>query len=148
MRFSLALAGMLALSQSFLACAETQAEKTWLTYEPDIVTLHGVIKHDKYPGPPNYGEGPDDEQVTVPVVHLESPINVKGKTSTEAGDPNAQSEENVALVQLNPLGKPIRLDGCMRVSGTLMHAVSAAHYTPVVMIVKTAAAASDCSGKS
>lgn len=132
----------LCFSTLFLATTATAAET--YHYQPESVTLTGSVSIQTFDGPPGYGDGPNDQQVKVPVLALNNPLVVMPQPGIDVNDPDAQEEDNVTDMQvLNPekLALP---EGCYALTGTLMHQVNADHYTPVLLQLKSAAPAKNC----
>ncbi|OON40040.1 hypothetical protein BTJ39_11440 [Izhakiella australiensis] len=128
---------------AFFLTATAGAAETY-HYQPEAVTLNGQVSVQTFDGPPGYGDGPDDQQVKVAVLELDSPITVVPSAGVDINDPDAQEEDNVTDMQvLNPDNIDLP-EGCYALSGTLMHQVNADHYTPVLLQLKSASAASTC----
>lgn len=127
---------------AFLATSAMAAETHH--YQPESVTLTGGISIQTFDGPPGYGDGPDDQQVKVPVLALDSPVTVMPQPGIDVNDPDAQEEDNVTDMQvMNPNNIPLP-EGCYNLTGTLMHQVNADHYTPVLLQLKSATPAKNC----
>jgi len=80
----------------FLLTGQSQSE-SWLAFEPEVVSLQGVLVIEKHFGPPNYGEGPNDREAMVPVLRLAAPVSVRG---SPASDINQSDVTGVWAVQL------------------------------------------------
>jgi hypothetical protein len=118
---------------SVLVSPETS---NWASYEPARVELSGVLTLQEKLGPPNYGESPEtDVRLTVPVLVLSTPLNVRGSSK---GELNAESIEGVWEVQLAAL-RASELERLVNTHvicrGSLSRAVSGHHFTAVVMTV-------------
>ena len=107
-------------------------------YEPALVTISGTISVREDYGPPNYGEDPaHDSRESHLYIALDNPLCV------DAGDesgPNAEAESNVKSMEMVYF-KPFQnrwLGRQVLVEGTLFHAFSGHHHTPVLIRVKTA----------
>ncbi len=118
--------------------------ETFYHYEPETVTIVGNIVEKQFAGPPGYGENASDKKVTVPVVLLAEPISVLPAAGTEDDDPDNQPEQEVRSIQVFSYQGPVTVRGCARLEGTLMHQVSADHYTKVLLIVKNAQKIANC----
>ncbi|HSE16279.1 MAG TPA: DUF4431 domain-containing protein [Pyrinomonadaceae bacterium] len=115
--------------------ARPVAPQSCLSYEPDTVSLKGKIKRRTFAGPPNYESvAKGDRPERMWVLHLSRPICVSA-----SGD--RQEEKNVSDLQLvfkgaedyrryrSFVGKRATVDG------TLFHAQTGHHYTPVLLTV-------------
>ncbi|MCX8959572.1 hypothetical protein [Erwinia psidii] len=71
-----------------------------LPYEPAVVELKGIISINQFDGPPNYGEGPDDKKVNVPVLRLSEPVNVNPASGLSDDDPDNQLEKKFSSYRL------------------------------------------------
>lgn len=70
----------------------------WLSFEPAVVELEGIVKIEFHFGPPNFGENPKmDQKLHIPILQLAEPISVRGDA---ASDLNTQTKENVREIQL------------------------------------------------
>jgi hypothetical protein len=105
-----------------------------LHYEGDPVALNGKVTLRTFYGPPNYGENPKtDFRETQVILVLSQPICVEA-------NPNlyAEEEKNQRKVTLVPSGgidfRSYR-GRFVTVEGTLFHAHTAHHRTPVLMKV-------------
>jgi hypothetical protein len=111
-----------------------------LEYEPSVVHLTGQIQRHVFPGPPNYSSIKDgDERDVQWVLHLSSSVCVNGK---RGDDLNNESEVNIREMQLvimndgdwkrytSLIGKNVQL------TGTLFHAYTGHHRTPVLLTVR------------
>jgi len=106
-----------------------------LHYSGSSVTLTGKVKLQTFFGPPNYGENPDtDSRETQAILLLAKPICVEANpTDYEEAE---QNQLEVTLVPLNKEnlknyeGKPIA------VQGTLYHAHTGHHHTPVLIEIR------------
>lgn len=117
-------------------------EGRWVSYEPTVIELAGMLTVSMEFGPPNYGEDPEtDERLKIHVLVLSEPMNVRGDPDAEV---NIESVRGVTEVQLIFLRKR-NYDGLVNsqvvARGTLSHAVSGHHFTEVVMTVEDLRAA-------
>jgi hypothetical protein len=106
-----------------------------LHYGGSSVTLIGKVKLQTFFGPPNYGENPDtDSRQTQAILLLEKPICVEGNPKAYA-----EAEKNQHEVTLIPFVKENLKDyegKRIMVQGTLYHAHTAHHHTPILIEVK------------
>ncbi len=133
------LSGLLLLLISASLYAETVYH-----YEPESVTIVGKVVEKQFAGPPGYGENASDKKVRVPVVILAEPVSVLPSADTEDDDPDNQPEQEVRSMQVFSYQRPVTVRGCAKLEGTLMHQVSADHYTKVLLIVKHAQKTANC----
>ena len=104
-------------------------------YEPAVTTVSGVISIKEYFGPPNYGENPDtDSKEKFYFIALDKPLCVNASSEYDSAENNINSMEMVYAPSDYPfnnawLGKRVS------VSGTLFHAQTAHHHTPVLITV-------------
>ncbi|MFS2222882.1 hypothetical protein [Pantoea sp. B65] len=122
---------------------QAQAEDV-LQYKPTVVTLEGDVDMQQFDGPPGYGDGPNDKKVYVPVLHLATPVSVTPAPNTSNEDPDSEPENNVTEMQVLSEKGPVKLDGCYRISGKLMHQVIADHYTTVLIVMDSAQPSTNC----
>lgn len=133
------MAGLLFLLSSASLYAETVYH-----YEPETVTIVGKVVEKQFAGPRGYGENDSDTKVTVPVVILADAVSVLPTADTEDDDPDNQPEQKVKSMQVFSYQGPVTVRGCAKLEGTLMHQVSADHYTRVLLIVKKAQKIDSC----
>jgi len=133
------MAGLLFLLSSASLYAETVYH-----YEPETVTIVGKVVEKQFAGPLGYGENASDKKVTVPVVLLAEPVSVLPSAGTEDDDPDNQPEQEVRSMQVFSHQGPVTVRGCAKLEGTLMHQVSADHYTRVLLIVQKAQKIAGC----
>ena len=118
-----------------LAASLPTVAASCLHYSGSSVTLAGKVKLQKFFGPPNFGENPDtDSHEVQAILLLAKPICVD-----ENPKDYEKAEQNQMQVTLVPLhhenlrnyeGKQII------VQGTLYHAHTGHHHTPVLMEIK------------
>lgn len=112
------------------------AANSVLYYEPQIVTLSGIIKLKTFPGAPGYEsvESGDDLD-TCFYLFLDQPIDVV--ESLKDADPNAESEKNLAVIQVAPGSDDnwdkIKSGNHVCVTGCLFHAINGHHHTRVLI---------------
>ena len=111
-----------------------------LRYEPTVVTLEGTLSTKLFYGPPNYGEtAQQDAKEPQYLLSLEEPICTD--RDPKSPDLNA-AESGVTVLQLvagtAELREALRsaLGRKVLVNGTLFHAHTGHHHTPVVLTLK------------
>jgi hypothetical protein len=104
-------------------------------YEPVVVELTGKIVRRTFFGPPNFGEHPEsDRRVTQTLLELDRAICVVATP----GDDTTENEADQRIVTLGASGGlDLRRYAGERVAvrGTLFHAQTAWHNTPVLLTV-------------
>lgn len=128
----------------FLFSSASLYAATVYHYEPETVTIVGRVVEKEFAGPPGYGENVSDKNVTVPVIILVEPVSVLPTADTEDDDPDNQPEQEVRSMQVFSYQGPVTVRGCAKLEGSLMHQVSADHYTKVLLIVKNAQKIASC----
>ncbi len=127
---------ILMLCLLILTASAVQAGQACLKYEPEIVTLRGMVKRVVFPGRPNYESIKDgDEPELYWVLFLHEPICIQGD---EKDYQNSGTEKGVKKIQLiirNYDGYRHLLGKTVSVSGTLMHAITGHHHTTVLLTV-------------
>jgi hypothetical protein len=128
-----------ALALCLLLLAQAAAAKC-LRYEPSLVTLSGTIFSRVDFGPPNYGEYPKtDSHEKHLYLKLDRTICVAANKA--ANDLDDQPERNISTIEMSflpPLLDKTWIGKHVAVSGTLFHAFSGHHWTPVLINVKQA----------
>ena len=104
---------------------------------PTVVAVSGVIRREHRPGPPGYGETPDqDEQLTGFVMALDSAMDVCADPSTEFPH---DAESEVASVEIVGHVDAATLEGFlgkhMVAFGTLDYRTMARDFTEVIFSV-------------
>lgn len=124
-------------SMGLIAKEEAKPAAACLSYEPDVVSVRGIIREKDFPGPPNYESiARGDRRETSWILALDKAVCVTGK----GGDALDEREENVSEMQLvldsagyakyrGLLMKPVV------VRGTLFHAHTGHHHTRVLLTV-------------
>lgn len=112
------------------------ANNQTLYYEPSTITLTGIIKILKFPGPTNYTSIKDgDANETGSYLFLDRPINIEINSSVKSN--NDQPEKNVSLLQLVVGSKrnwnSIQEGYRVRVTGTAFRAITGHHHTRVLL---------------
>jgi len=108
----------------------------WLDYTPHEVELSGkVVEMSEY-GPPSYGEHPEtDDKLTIQILRLSTPINVKADPEDDI-NVEAQGIREVQLAFTSSI-KHSQLDGRnVIVRGTLYHAYSGYHFRDILIYVQ------------
>jgi len=102
-------------------------------YEPEISVLSGILRSQKFYGPPNYGETPKIDRIeTFYILILDSPINVLSKKNDEFNEPE-RNIRDIQLVILDYSTFRTYLNKSIRVSGKLFHSETGHHHTKVLM---------------
>jgi hypothetical protein len=126
-----------ARSMGLVAKEEAKPAAACLSYEPDVVSVYGIIREKDFPGPPNYESiARGDRRETSWILTLDKTVCVTGK----GGDALDEQEANVSEMQLvldsagyakyrGLLMKPVA------VRGTLFHAHTGHHRTRVLLTV-------------
>ena len=136
--------GFLFLWCSFAVAGPTIAEGAdptgpCLRYDDSTVTLSGTVFSRIYFGPPNYGEHPEsDAREGAWLLLLDAPICVTGSSHPEVD--NNSPESNQILIHLAAVHvdlTSLQRAGGKRatVRGSLFHALTGHHRTPVLMDV-------------
>ncbi len=131
-----------ALISTLLACQHAVARTAGcLRYSPVTVNMTGEMKAVQKFGPPNFGETPaTDEQVTVPVLHLNQLVDVCGDPTSDVNPDTAVKVQDVRIIFATAGGDAKPWYGRrVMVAGTLMASHTAYHHTPVVMLLKSIA---------
>ncbi len=108
-----------------------------LSYEPSVVTVSGVIRKIDFPGPPQYESiAKGDTRETYLVLKLSQAVC----TLADKNDIGNEAESNVTEIQL--VLDPAKYDKYRKllslpvnVRGTLFHAITGHHHTPVLLNV-------------
>jgi hypothetical protein len=108
-----------------------------LPYEPDEVTLVGIVKYRTFAGPPNYRSlASGDRPERAAILELESPICVRHRKEGESAANIARDDIRlVELVLLPSISRPSP-DSRIAVTGTLSGAHAVHHRTPVLLYVR------------
>lgn len=107
-----------------------------LLYGPATVELTGTLVRQTFPGPPNYASLKTDKRELYWVLRLERPVDVIADEGAELNE----TERGVRYLQLlldsrqyqehkGLVGKQVVI------TGTLFHAISGHHHTPVLLTV-------------
>lgn len=123
------------LSLLLLFAGQSNAE-TWLAFEPELVSLQGVLILEKHAGPPNYGEGPADSEETILVLQLASSINVRGSPISDVNQLDIRGATTVQL-QVNWQQTEIEefVNRQIQVKGKLYTAHTGHHFHKLLMQV-------------
>ena len=106
-----------------------------LHYDGEPLTLTGTMSLQTFYGPPNYGESPDtDSRETQAILVLSKPICV----DAQPNDWDAAEKGQLRVTLVPPAGVDFRRYKGKKVtlSGTLFHAQTGHHRTPVLMQVQ------------
>jgi hypothetical protein len=117
------------------AAAMTNAADS-LPYEPAIVELTGRVTRHVFPGPPNYESLETDNREVCWILQLERPINVIA-TDDSLINYTENKVRRVQLVWDSQQYQKYRglLHYPVIITGTLFHAISGHHHTPVLLMV-------------
>ncbi|HKM62946.1 MAG TPA: DUF4431 domain-containing protein [Acidisphaera sp.] len=108
------------------------ADAQCLRYEPQQVVLTGSVQREQTYGPPGYGETPsrDAKEITY-FLQLSAPICVqRGEGSDEPAESGVQRLQ-IAFLNMEP--DPRIAGRRVSITGTLFHATTAHHMTPVLV---------------
>ncbi|GAB4147448.1 MAG: hypothetical protein Fur0041_21450 [Bacteroidia bacterium] len=108
-------------------------------YEPEVVTLEGLIEENTGFSVPAYGEDlKSDARETYFVIVLQEPLDVIG--STDKGKEFNTTERGLMRIQLDGDKKMLKplLNKKVKLMGTIFHAQTSHHHTNVLLDVKTA----------
>jgi len=110
-----------------------------LKYEPDGVTLTGRVVMKTFYGPPNYGETPaEDTREIQAQLELDQPICTQSGPEPDLDLP----ESNQRTITLVPLADGLKVSAFagrhISVEGTLFHAITAHHRTPLLLAIHKA----------
>jgi Domain of unknown function (DUF4431) len=123
-----------ALFLSLLANISVADETRCLHYGDANVSLTGEVKLRTYFGPPNYGETPKQDAVeTQAFLELRSPICVYAGNDTM--DVAERDQRVVTLVPMKGQSFDLLIGKTIEVAGTLFHAHTGHHHTPVLISV-------------
>ena len=135
------MSGVMVLAAALASGAEQPQD--CLKYEPELVTLHGTIERQSFPGPPNYESVKDGDALEIYwFLRLDQPLCVVG--TDDPYNPAQAEVERVQLVFKGPDAyKRYRaLMGRKAIAtGTLYGAQTAHHKTPLLISVVDLAAA-------
>ena len=115
--------------------ATTCATAQCLDYDPEVVTLSGVLTSEEHPGPPNFASiGNGDQPETIWVIDLDAPVCVRG--SVEPDSPENDVEHVQFLQSQDQYGRNQRhLGRRVAITGRLVHATTAEHRKAVLIDV-------------
>jgi hypothetical protein len=110
------------------------AEESCLRYEPAVAQLRGHVCLRTFPGPPNYesiktGDRPERQVL----LKLDEPVCILADSNDRTTSQDEHDQQLITVVP--PVGmKLARYVGAhVRVEGTLFHAITAHHHTPVLV---------------
>jgi hypothetical protein len=138
------IAVLLLLISSIRCFGQKAIESHCLSYEPSVVKLTGILQRKVFPGPPNYedlrrGDAPE----VIWLLNLAAPICVnedKAQPDLNPAHDKARTMHLVIPAEFYSKYKEL-LGKQVTVTGTLFGAHTAHHRTPVLLTVKTMAAA-------
>jgi hypothetical protein len=120
---------------SILASLNSIASPECLLYEPDFVVLTGKVIEKTFYGPPNYGESPKTDRKEKQLI-LELGENICIAAAPSDNINIAESNVNeVTLVFLNTI--PNIKNKHVEVSGSIFHAHTGHHRTPLLITVSS-----------
>jgi hypothetical protein len=114
-----------------LSCSQSLAGDC-VNYGPSVVKVTGSIFTKEYFGPPNYGENPStDSRERFYFIALDRPLCVAGDRK---GDQKAENTvKTMEMVYYPGTFQKIWLGKHVSVTGTLFHAITAHHHSPVLI---------------
>ncbi|SRR6266566_3069663 len=105
-------------------------------YNNQVVTLMGRVTLRTFFGPPNYGESPKtDSRETQAVLLLDKPVCTLANPKDYDDPENNQKE--ITLVPAADMKLSSYSGKLVSVQGTLFHANTGHHHTPILMSVQT-----------
>jgi hypothetical protein len=122
-----------------VACLGHVGSGRCLSYEPTVLTLHGTLARNTYPGPPDYADiRKGDKAETYWLLNLDSPVCVSRDEAMPDLYPGHKNIRRVQLV-LQP-GSYLRYKALLGkrvvVVGTLFAAHTAHHHTDVLLTAR------------
>ncbi|HEY8459690.1 MAG TPA: DUF4431 domain-containing protein [Blastocatellia bacterium] len=130
MKRLLAVAGLIAVLTPVLASAQC------LKYEPNVVSLSGVIVLETHPGRPNFSSiAEGDEPETIWVLKLEKPICVFAANDIDVEERD-QKEIQLALSDKQYSQYRNLLGRRVTVTGSLFHSVSGHHHKTLLLMTR------------
>lgn len=124
-----------------VACTASDAvqdQREWLTYEPAVVELVGVLRLTQQFGPPNFGETPEtDSVISVPFLTLTTPINVRGDSTATVNDETHEQVAEIQLVLSPESDLSSLVDQRVAVTGALFQKHTGHHFADVLMNVQS-----------
>jgi len=127
------LTGTILVAVAFVMPLYSNADDC-LHYQGLPVTLTGIVSLQTFYGPPNYGENPEtDSRETQAILKLEKPICVGANPSSYEDEERNQDE--VTLVPPKGVNFGIYAGKKVSLQGSLFHAHTGHHHTPVLMQV-------------
>jgi hypothetical protein len=127
---------LLFICLNFLVISTSFGANDTLHYEPEIVTLTGIVKTMVFPGPPNYENiANGDLSEDCWYLKLDHPIDVNllPDTNSDINEP----EKNIDLVQIvdrrKADWKKLKDDNHVRITGTLFHRFTGHHHALVLI---------------
>lgn len=127
------------LLSSPISAGEQGSDIEWLSFEPEIVVLEGLLEEKQFYGPPNYGENPETDRVEFALIlALSAPVSVLG---VDEGEENIdrRTAENVTQIQLVCEVEQVDCRDVVaknvQVRGTLFSAYTGHHRARILMTV-------------
>ena len=119
----------------FLSNGSFAQKRNCLKYEPDIVTLSGVIERHTFPGRPNYESIKNgDEPETVWILKLQKSICVVAADSDQFNETEYNARRMHLVLQPQQYKQYEKLlNRKVVVTGTLFHAITGHHHTKVLL---------------
>ncbi len=112
------------------------AEEACLRYGPAVVQLSGRVFLRTFPGPPNYKSiRTGDRAETQVLLKLGQPICVLGDPKDEINSEDERDQRLVTLVPASGMKLASYAGARVRVEGTLFHAQTGHHRTPILIEV-------------
>lgn len=121
---------------------DARSQTACLRYEPVKVELTGNLKLETRPGPPNYGESPTDQRLTVPVLDLATPVSTCADSTSATNSDGYSGLRQIQIIL--PLGDSAYrslTNRSVTAVGTLSEAQSGHHVTKVVLNAERVTAA-------
>ncbi len=119
---------------SSLSCLA--AEEACVRYEPAVVQLLGRVCLRTFPGPPNYESiRKGDRAERQALLELDQPICVLADPKDGINSKDERDQRLVTLVHASSTKLASYLGARVRVEGTLFHAHTAHHRTPILVEV-------------
>ena len=124
----------------FFGNAADAEPDTCLSYDPSISSLSGVLIKEIFPGPPNYRsiENGDIKEEAL-IIKVETHFCVKSSPDDDVNNDDEVNQSKLQLIIHDASLWPkihIFVGRKVKVTGTLFHAISGHHRTPVLMTLK------------
>lgn len=144
-RLSCRITAILFASAALLAYADSkeitmssgQSRKT-VHYEPEVVTLEGIISIEMKYGPPNYGEDPNNDlRLFVAYLRLHYPINVISDGNSDVNIQSFLSVSELQIIRSTDLDLSEFIDKPVVIEGTISQGISGHHYSDLLVKVES-----------